>query len=114
MMSAMRHASRSFPPLNRKCIIICTFRVQKRDRQDRECPQKDPEGGKALTSNPIFQLDRRWTRELAKQAQRGRARVQVASHHGTYVQGDQLMHASSGISPLPLKTVVKLMWFQVP
>ena len=42
------------------------------------------------------------------------ARVQVASHHGTYVQVDQLMHAGSGISPLPLKTVVKLMWFQVP
>ena len=90
------------------------FSNTKERQQDRGCPQKDPKGGKALTSNPIFQLDRRWTRELAKQAQRGRAWLQVASHHGTYVQGDQLMHASSGISPLPLKTVVKLMWFQVP
>ena len=112
MMSVMRHASK-FSSFESEMHHHIYFSSTK-ERQDRGCPQKDPEGGKALTSNPIFQLDRRWTRELAKQAQRGRARVQVASHHGTYVQGDQLMHASSGISPLPLKTVVKLMWFQVP
>ena len=39
------------------------------------------------------------------------ANARAAGSAGTT---SQLMHASSGISPLPLKTVVKLMWFQVP
>ena len=45
----------------------------------------------------------------SEQAQRGRTRVQVASHHDTYVQvGDQLMHASSGISPPPTQNCSKI------
>ena len=97
----------SFPPLNRKCIIIPTFR---KERQNRECPQKDPEGGKALTSNPIFQLDRRWTRELASKRSAG-----ASGLTSRYVRTSRPTDACKQWNiPLPLKNVVKLMWFQVP
>ena len=79
MMSVMRHASK-FSSFESE-MHHHTYFSSTKERQDRGCPQKDPEGGKALTFNPIFQLDRRWTR-ASSQAQRGT--VQVASRHSTY------------------------------
>ena len=69
MMSVMRHASK-FSSFESEMHHHIYFSSTK-ERQDRGCPQKDPEGGKALTSNPIFQLDWRWTRELASKCSAG-------------------------------------------